>query len=190
MICTNSIARQRRLGARFRRIVRRDDGSTLVEMGLGMTVFMAFFFGMIQFCYGLYAYNYVGEAAREASRFAMVRGSQCAQNLNNTTWCSPYSGNTGSTGADASDISTFVQELGFPGMMKNKVSVSTNWYTGTTSAPHSWSTTACTVGGTTTCNAPGNAVNVTVSYPVSIGIPFLPNVAVTVQSTSQMVIVQ
>lgn len=190
MISTNSITGQGNIGARFRTALRQDSGATLVEMGLGMMVFMAFFFGVIQFCYGLYVYNYVGEAARQGSRFAIVRGSQCAQNLNSTSWCSPYSANTGTTGADGNDISSFVQGLGFPGMAKNKITVTTNWYTGTVSAPHTWSTTACTTGGTITCNAPGNAVKVTVSYPVPIGIPFAPNVAFTATSASQMVIVQ
>src|SRR5215471_7622467 len=97
---THAIAMQRKPDASLRRLLCRDEGSALVEMGLGMTVFMAFFFGLIQFCYGLYAYNYVGEAAREASRFAMVRGSTCRSDLNSDSFCSPYSANTGTTGAD------------------------------------------------------------------------------------------
>jgi Flp pilus assembly protein TadG len=164
-------------------------------MGLGMTVFMAFFFGLIQFCYGLYAYNYVGEAAREASRFAMVRGSTCSADLNSNSFCSPYSGNTGSTGADSTDVTTFVKNLGFPGMQKSNVSVTTNWYivtstlnaNGTTT--HSWSTTACSAG-PPTCNTPGNSVQVTVTYPVAVGIPFLGKFNIPVKSTSQMIMVQ
>jgi Flp pilus assembly protein TadG len=159
-------------------------------MGLGTTVFMAFFFGMIQFCFGLYAYNYVGEAAREASRFAMVRGDTCQSDLNTSAFCSPYSGNTGTTGADSNDVTKFVQNLGFPGMSKTNVTVTTNWYTVNTTTPHTWSTTACSTSTVTTCKDPGNAVQVTVSYPMAIGIPFLKSTAITVKSTSQMIIVQ
>ena len=182
---TNAMGVQRKLGANFRRFFRRDDGSALVEMAVGSTVFMAFFFGIIQFCFGLYAYNYVGEAAREASRFAMVRGSTCAKDLNSTSFCSPYSANTGTTGADSNDVTTFVKNLGFPGMQKSSVTVTTNWFTVTSTTPHSWST--CT---TSPCNVPGNAVQVTVNYPVAVGIPFAGKFNIPVKSTSQMIMVQ
>lgn len=168
----------------LRKIVRNEDGANLVEMGLSMIVFMPFFFAVIQFSYGLYVYNYVGEAAREATRWAAVRGSKCYSNLG-SSFCP-------SNGSSITDIQSYVRGEGFPGMNKSLVTVSTNWYTassGTPSAgnPRTWS--LCS-GGIPTCNKPGNQVQIAVSYPVPLPIPFWKSLTLTVKSTSQMVIVQ
>lgn len=166
-------------------LARNEEGANLVEMGLSMIVFMPFFFAIIQFSYGLYVYNYVAEAAREGTRWAVVRGYECGQNMS-SSFCSPTAAKT--TGAVGSDIQSYVQNLGFPGMNKSSVSVSSSWYTGSATKPRSWS--PCTSGGSTICNQPGNQVQVTVSYPVPIPIPFWKKLTLNVKSTSQMVIVE
>lgn len=167
------------------RKIRSEDGANLVEMGLSMIVFMPFFFAIIQFSYGLYVYNYVSEVARDATRWAVVRGSECGRNMS-ASFCSPNAGNT--TGAVSSDIQSYVQNLGFPGMNKSSVSVSSAWYSGSVNTPRSWS--PCTSGGSTICNQPGNQVQVTVSYPVPLPIPFWKSLTLNVSSTSQMVVVE
>jgi Flp pilus assembly protein TadG len=42
-----------------------------------LTIFFMFFFGIMDFSRALYAYHFVGDAAREGTRYAMVRGSTC-----------------------------------------------------------------------------------------------------------------
>jgi Flp pilus assembly protein TadG len=163
----------------LRKIVRNEDGSNLVEMGLSMIVFMPFFFAVIQFSYGLYVYNYVGEAAREATRWAAVRGSTCYSDLG-SSFCP-------SNGSSDTDIQSYVQGMGFPGMNKSSISVATNWYTASSGTPRTWSLCSS---GIPACNKPGNQVQIAVSYPVPLPIPFWKSLTLTVKSTSQMVIVQ
>ena len=165
--------------ASLRRILGNEGGSNLVEMGLGMVVFIPIFFGIIQFSYGLYVYNYVAEAAREATRWAAVRGSTCYSDLG-ASFCP-------SNGSSTTDIQSYVRGLGFPGMNKTSISVSTKWYTASSGTPRTWSSCSS---GIPTCNKPGNQVQVAVSYPVPLPIPFWKSLTLTVQSTSQMVIVQ
>ncbi|MGH9775086.1 MAG: TadE/TadG family type IV pilus assembly protein [Candidatus Acidiferrales bacterium] len=52
-------------------------GGTLIEFALVLTVLFMFMFGIIDLSRALYAYHFVGDAAREGVRFAMVRGSSC-----------------------------------------------------------------------------------------------------------------
>lgn len=172
----------RGLESNLRRRLRSERGSALVETALGMTIFLAVFFGVIQFSFALYAYNWVSEAAREGSRWAIVRGSTCYSDLG-STFCDK-------TGASSSEITSYVKGLGYPGLTPSNISVSTSWYTAATSSPssttpQSWS--SCSGSG---CNTPGNQVQVTVSYSFPLGIPFWKTKTLNLSSSSQMVIVQ
>ena len=51
-----------------------EQGASLVEMALSASVLFVLLFGIIETCMALYAYNFVSEAAREATRYAVVRG--------------------------------------------------------------------------------------------------------------------
>ena len=68
---------------RFREITRcfrgaeGQRGSNLVEYGIVITLLLTMLFGLVDFGRALYAYHFVSEAAREATRYAMVRGSAC-----------------------------------------------------------------------------------------------------------------
>ena len=70
-----------RAAARFRtkgRVLRRDEsGSALVEFALSAVLLIIMLFGIIEFGFALYSYQFVNEVAREMSRYAIVRGSQC-----------------------------------------------------------------------------------------------------------------
>ena len=56
------------------RALRR--GSGLIEFVLASSIFLAFLFGIIDFCRAVYAYQFVTYAARAGARWAMVRGNQ------------------------------------------------------------------------------------------------------------------
>lgn len=177
----------RRILSSLRRFLRNEEGSNLVETGLGMTVYLAFFFAVIQFSYGLYVYNTINEVSREATRWAVVRGTECGRNMS-ASFCSPYAAN--STGAVGSDIQNYVQSIGFPGMNKSLITVSTNWYTASTSTPTAGNPVTWSLCKSSSCNQPGSQVQVTVSYPVPLPIPFWKNLTLNVSSTSQMVVVE
>lgn len=179
MTSKNGISSRSRIGLGLRKFFRCEQGSNLVEMGLGMTIFMAVFFGIIQFSYAMYVYNWVSEASREGSRWAIVRGSTCNANLG-SSFCD-------TNGASSTEIANYIKGLGYPGLNQSNITVSTAWYSGSQSTPRTWAT-QCTA--TTGCNSPGNQVQVTVAYAFPLGIPFWRNRTLNLQSISQMVIVQ
>jgi Flp pilus assembly protein TadG len=153
-----------------------EDGGAIVEMAIASVLFLAALFGIIQACWALYVYNYVNEAAREATRYAIVRGGTYSPT--NCTAPGPATcvAQAGSTG----DIAQYVRSLAYPGVDSSKLTVSTTWpgTSGTPSCPSA------------PCNNPGNLVKVVVSYPFSFNIPFAPAATFTVASTSQLVISQ
>lgn len=156
--------------------LRRTEGSTLVEFAISASILLSMLFGIMELGLLFYAYNFVSEAAREATRWASVRGSTSCTNTPSLTDCN----------ATKAEITAYVQGLGYPGVASSNLSVTTTYLTATTSGgTTTWST--CSSG---TCNAPQNAVNVQVSYPFPLGVPFIPITSITVASTSQMVIYQ
>ena len=89
-----------------------EEGSSLVEMALSCLILIPVLFGIIQMSFALYCYHYAADAAREATRFAIVRGVNCGKFLSNSAYCSPTDGS--STGATANDIAQYVKTLGYP----------------------------------------------------------------------------
>lgn len=119
--------------------------------------------GTMNMSQAIYTYHYVSEAAREGTRYAMVKGS-------NVT-----------TPATSAAIQTYVQNLGYPGIQSSLMTVTTTWKaypTGTSCLPSS------------TCNNPGNLVTVTASYAYPLSIPYVGKKTLTMTSTSAMVIAQ
>lgn len=55
----------------------RERGSELVEFAFVVTILFAFIFGIIDFGHAAYTYHFVADVAREATRYASVRGSAC-----------------------------------------------------------------------------------------------------------------
>jgi Flp pilus assembly protein TadG len=164
----------------LKRLLAREEGITIVEMGICTSVLMAMLLGIFQISVAVYNFQLVADAAREGSRFAMVRGSNCATYLT-TAYCSPY--DSSQSGADGVDISSYVNSLGYIG--HSHLISTTTWLTASTTTPTTWS--ACSSG---TCNAPGNMVKVTVTYNYPLNIPFAPSITIPIRSTSAEVIAQ
>jgi Flp pilus assembly protein TadG len=144
-----------------------EDGSSLAETAISAMGVLILFFGVMEMSLALYTYHFVSEAARQATRYAMVRGSSCTSFA---TACP----------AQASDVQSYVQGLDFPGIIPANLTVTTTWpTTGSSCTPSSLP-----------CNNPGNLVNVKVQYKFLLSIPFVPSSALTLSSTSQMVISQ
>lgn len=147
----------------------REDGATMVEFALTVMVTLTILFGVMATCMGLYTFNVVSEAAREGSRYAIVRGSSSCGDA------------TPDCNATAASIQTYVQSLGFPGIDPANMQVFTVWsptFAGQTCTPSA------------TCNNPGNQVQVTVKYTFPFTVPFIPSQTLTLWNTSQMVISQ
>jgi hypothetical protein len=127
--------------------------------------------GIIELALAGYTYHYVSEAAREATRYAIVRGSSCA--------------GMPDCNASAAQISTYVKGLGYGGIDPNKMTVTTTWWSPSVIAPSPVWTQCAGV-----CNAPGNMVQVGVTYAFPLTIPFWKSATVNLSSTSQMLISQ
>lgn len=158
----------------FRRL-RDEDGLNAVETAISSTVLLALLLGICQMSLAMYIYHYTSEAAREATRYAIVRGSTSCTNTPSLTNCN----------ATSDEIQTWVRSLGYPGITSSNVSVSTSWYSASGTMPTTWS--ACTTG---ICNAPGNMVAITVTYPLTFQIPFSSGFSLNLSGSSQMVISQ
>ena len=154
------------------RRLRRERGSTLLETAVACAVLLAMVFGVFEMSLALYTYHYISDAAREGSRYAIVRGSNSCTNTPNIDNCN----------ATPAQIQTYVQNLGYPGI--NSTHVNTSWLSASTTQPTTWS--ACA----TPCKAPGNLVKVNVTYAFPLAIPFWRAVSLNLSSTSQMVISQ
>lgn len=144
-----------------------EEGATVVEMALSMIILLTILFGLIEMCLALYTYHYVSDAAREGTRYAIVHGSTCTVSGVSCT-------------VTASQIQTYVQNLGYPGITTSAMTVTTTY-------------SAYPAGGTCVaagCNGPGDRATVTAQYKFPLDIPFISSSVLTMSSTSSMVIAQ
>lgn len=148
---------------RNREGISSENGSSLIETALSFMVVLLLFFGVMEVCLALYTYDFVCEAAREATRFGMIHGSS---SLTPKT--------------KQSDFQTYVTGLGFPGINAANTTATPSW-------PTMGST--CT-SSSIPCNNPGNTVQVVVQYKFPLSIPFMRKSTLVMTSTSQMVISQ
>lgn len=147
----------------FQSVLRAECGNTLVEYAIVIMLLLTLLLGITDFSRALYAYHFVSNAAREATRYAIVRG--CSKP---TTSC-PIQ-------ASATDIQNFVKNVPM-GIDASKVSAPNITWTlpnGTPDPNH---------------NA-GSLVSVEVDYTFNFMFPFVYNSALNLKSTSQMVISQ
>ncbi len=148
-------------------LLRNEEGQSVVETALSSMVILTLFLGVMEVCMALYGYHFISEAAREGTRYAMVRGSSC-------------SGSASACPAQASDVQTYVRGLDYPGISAANITVTTTWpTTGASCTPSSLP-----------CNNPGNLVQVKVQYRFPLSIPFVPSSILTMASTSKMAISQ
>lgn len=151
------VSRQRR---------RREKGSSMVELALCFLGFMLLTVGSMEFGLAVYAYNSCSYLARDASRWASVRGSQSQT----ATTCDSTKGVADGCPANATDVQNYV--------LSQAVGLDNSKFTWTSNSI-AW----------TPNNNPGAEVSVTVAYTVVplAGLALQQNL--NVSSTSQMEIV-
>jgi Flp pilus assembly protein TadG len=157
---------------RSRRGICGEEGATLVEFALASVIFVGILFGIIEVSLAVYSYDFVSEAARDAARYAIVRGANCK-----------YMPDCAATNAN---IQTHVQSLNYPGINTSNLTTTTVWYSHATAPPNMVWTTC----GATQCNAIGNAVKVTVNYTFPLSVPFWQGSTINLTNSSMMVISQ
>jgi hypothetical protein len=104
----------------LRRVLADDTGSELVEFAMSIWIWVGIVFLLLYGTFGIYVEHFVGEAAHEAVRYAMVRGS---------TWdgTSCTSTSTMECTATSTDVTNFVAARRAPGIAASNLSVSTTW---------------------------------------------------------------
>jgi Flp pilus assembly protein TadG len=142
-------------------------GTALTEFALILPFLLTGIFGVIEFGRALYTYHFVSDAAREASRWASVRGNDCT-------------GYPQACPANPSrDVPNYVKSIAPPGVDTSslKLLVESSW------VKPPGNTAACRRLGD-----PGCAVRVQVTYNFSFVLPFLPKGTFPMRSTSEMII--
>ena len=160
-------------------------GASLVEFALSAAIYFSLLLGVIQMGMALYTYNFVAEAARDATRYAAVRGSQSCSLSSTFPNCNLL------PNASGNPLKAYVQSLGYPGSNAGNLTVTSTWWEPTTTSGHKSWTTSCT-GATdasgNACNLPGNMVKVVVTENYTLSIPFVPRLTLPVSSASEMMI--
>ncbi|MGA3372259.1 MAG: TadE/TadG family type IV pilus assembly protein [Terracidiphilus sp.] len=137
-------------------LICNEDGAEVVEFALAATVLFTLVFGIIEFCLGMYADNFVAFAAQHGTRYAMVRGSDW------TSACA--SASSYGCQATAANVQNDILGLPHPGLNLTASNITVTW-PGTTA---SGSSTGCTANAA----AQGCLVKVKISYPFALHIPF------------------
>lgn len=86
-----------------------DVGTALLEFGLVVVVFFLFVFGVMDFGRAVYTYHFVSNAACQATRYAIVRGSSSTDPVT------------------AADIESYVKSITPEGIDPNNLTITTTW---------------------------------------------------------------
>jgi Flp pilus assembly protein TadG len=161
---THTSANPAPLHGRIASGLHEEDGGSMVEFALTISVALTLVFVIMQLCLALYMYGMISETAREATRWAIVRGSTCVTGSGTSCTTSPTL------------ITAYAKGLGFPNVGGGTLTVTPTYpdTTGTCSNPE----------------APGCRVKVTVAYTVAISLPFVPRNNISLQTSSEMYILQ
>jgi len=173
--------------------LRSEKGSaTMVEFAIVSLVSLTFLLGILDFSRAVYGYHFISDAAREATRYAAVRGSTF------TVACSDPSPVAYSCKAATTDIADYVKSIVSSGITATSTSASCSTPSANTiNVCTTWPGTAPT-GAAGVCNtangddSPGCLVQVKVLYTYGFSLPLVSKEvsSVTMTSTSSMVIQQ
>jgi Flp pilus assembly protein TadG len=152
----------------------REEGSGLVETALASTVFLAILMGIFQMSLAFYTLHYLSDAAREGSRYAMVRGSTSCTNTPDLSNCDVTS----------DQVQTYVRGIAYPGITSSRLTVTSTWMSASSTQP-------------TTVDVhhrhlqrPGQPGEGGSAYTYPLSVPFVPSLSFSLTSTSKMVISQ
>jgi Flp pilus assembly protein TadG len=160
-------------------------GSTVLETAISFTFLSVLIFGLFETCLAVYAYHFLGNAAHEGARYAIVRGS---------TWNISCDG-SGKAGtgyassqctASTSDIANYIVHRSYPGILLTTSNICVQ-YRGP--VPGSATGTCNAANSISGDNAKGDIVQITVNYPFTFNLPGFRK-SITMSSTSQMVIAE
>jgi Flp pilus assembly protein TadG len=174
--------------------LRCDQGGSLVEMAISSLILITLLFGLVEFSFAYFTSNVVSQAAREATRYASIRGyNSCTYATSTFPNCNLGPDATGTSDA-ATAIQSYLISRNYP--LTGNLQVVANWYSPTGGTPNAWTLSCNTaIDGNTTsplngdaCNYPGHAVQVQVSIAFPLSLPIFGSKNINLTSTSQMII--
>jgi Flp pilus assembly protein TadG len=99
-------------------------GDSLVEFALTVPILLTFLLGLTAMCLGYYTYEWISEAAREGTRYAIVHGANCETSAGV------------SCEATASQVNSYVTSIGLPNLGGGTMSANTTYPDGDEVSPH------------------------------------------------------
>lgn len=171
---------------KWRRWLRRESGSALVEFAVTVPLVIFLLFAVLQGMFAMYAYHYTSWAAQQGARFAQVRGGSWSQHT--PTPCGesapPNFTIVYNCTAVNTDIEYYVQSLGAMNPSSLTINMTSSYiWPGVT--PDNV-TTGCTG---SQYNYKGCLVRVTTNYTFNL-LPLVSGSALTMSATSEKVILQ
>jgi Flp pilus assembly protein TadG len=111
------------LGASVRRR-KRQRGASLVEYAFVVILFLSVLFGISGFGHALFVYQHLNSAAKEATRYAAVRGSTCANDADGGS-CQATNSASGISGPTTdADVKQYVKTLTPPSIDSTQLAIS------------------------------------------------------------------
>lgn len=154
-------------------------GSTMLEFGLVIILFMTMFLGIMDFSRALYWYHFVSHAARDATRWAAVNGLDCGSDSS----CNGVGYMNSGTATEA-DIQKYVASITPLNGIKASDVTCGGAVVGVCATWPGDGTAGCTA----KPKGPGCPVQVTVSYKLDFISTLVHKTSITMSSSSQMVI--
>src|SRR5437016_9371204 len=105
-----------------RRRRSRQKGNVIVEVALTFVAFMFLTVGTMEFSMAMQGYDFCSYAARDATRWASVRGAQSATAAS----CDSTKGTADGCPASAGDITTYVKSLAVA-LETSRLTVTSTW---------------------------------------------------------------
>lgn len=170
-----------------------EGGSSLVETAISLCLYLGLLIGVIELLLTVYSYHFVSDAAREATRYAVIRGA-------NSCYPNPLFPDCNLGPADIlsktnprhNPVLQYIESIRYPFLNPDNLSADVTWWVSRQNAngTTNW-TTQCAGQADTNgnpCNAEGNAVKVVVTYDFPLSLPLVRIPLIKVSSSSQMVI--
>jgi Flp pilus assembly protein TadG len=178
-----------RLKLRFRDDTSERGSAALVEFAMVALVLFPLILGVYDFSLAVYSYSFISNAAREATRYASVRGSTFTS-YGNCANAPPVHYQCVAQGGSTNDIAAYVDYLVPAGVYFNQsASAGTPGYLGVTTT---WNPPNAPKSCAAPTNQPGCFVQVQVQYTYGFKTAYLwPKLgAITLTSTSEMMVEQ
>jgi len=173
---------------------RRERGASLVEYAFVVILFLSLLFGITGFGHALFVYHHLNNAAKEATRYAAVRGSTCTDDADGGS-CQASNSASGISGpTTTADVQQYVKNITPPSIDPAQLTTTVCGVSGSTACADSTplvckqnilASDGVTILTPKTPDFPGCTTQVQVAYAYNFIFPLVPAVTTTTAPCSQ-----